>query len=315
MHMAVKALRGAGAAVLLLGWLSSAATAVPVDEHELGRWVPSVGFVLGLSANRAEGHLNTGDVLGPQFIPPPPRPPPDPKILPNTPASARTLMMTPMFGGTFELMTPGLRAIPGSPRAFARADVTFAFGPEYNIPSLGNPGPFSVSPTILDGGAITEGTILGQGGETTASVEPLVVTAGAGIAFTVDAWGRALRLKPSVEYMRQEIKVSGIVHRAVSYPTGSSTTLDGFRDITLAAEDTQVYDFLGAGFELDLDAARAGPVVLAPYLGLKAWAILDNSKVVLVDRNEWGETAVFTFLPNKWAFGGTIGLRFRWVPE
>jgi len=236
------------------------------------------------------------------------------QILPLTPQTASTVMMTPTFGGTFELMTPALRSIAGRPRGFARVDLTYAFGPDYQIPSLGNPGPFSISSTVPPGTGFTEGSILGQGGRTQATVEPLVVSAAGGIALTVDAWGRALRLKPSVEYMRQEVKVTGLVRRAVAL-TNSSPTLNGFRPITLVAEDTQVYNFLGPGIELEVDAARAGPVVLAPYLGLKAWVVLDNSKLVLVDKNQWNETAIFSFLPNRWAFGGSVGVRFRWAPE
>ena len=113
-------------------------------------------------------------------------------------------------------------------------DVAFAFAPDYNIPMIGDPGPFVISSTV-GAGAPTEGQILGQGGETTATVGPLLVMAGAGFAFTLDAWDRALRIKPSFEYMREEIEISGVVRRAIRVQE-PSPTLDDFRLVTLTAQ-------------------------------------------------------------------------------
>jgi hypothetical protein len=307
--------RGVGCAsvLLLLCSLAPAASALPVNERELGRWVPSVGFVLGISVNRTEGHLNTGQVLGPQWPVPNLS---DPQILPETPATERTNMVTPTFGASFELMTPALqsvagRSIAGRPRLFGRFDVAYAFGAEYKLPKIGDPGEFTPSAPRPP---FTEGTVLGQGGETVISVEPLVLSAGGGLAFTLEAWDRAIRIKPSVEYMRQEVSVSGLVRRAVALaPVHQS--VDDFREITLMTQGTQIYHFLGPGLEVDLDAARIGPMTVSPYFALKAWAILDNSKFFQDDSNQWDETAAFTYLPNKWAFGATIGLRLRWAPE
>jgi len=288
------------------------AGAVGVDDKELGRWVPSAGFVLGFVADRFEGHLNTSEVYGPRDMNPVP-PNPEPVILPEAPATDRTVMIIPTFGGSFELMTPSL-AFEGRPRLFGRVDIAYSYGPEYKTPGIGDPGPFSVSGSPSSGG-VTEARILGQGGRTQVETAPLVVTAGGGIAFTVSAGDRALRIKPSVEYMRHDVEVSGIVRRAVQlrdFPLGDLTA---FREIDLRAETSHVYHMIGPGIEFDFDAARAGDFVLAPYVSLKSYVVLDNTKTVVEATNEYGETAVFTYLPNRWAFGGSLGLRFRWAPE
>ena len=49
----------------------------------------------------------------------------------------------------------------------------------------------------------------GIGSETTAEVQPMVIAAGAGIAFSFDLFGRRVRIKPSAEYLREEIDFTG----------------------------------------------------------------------------------------------------------
>jgi hypothetical protein len=295
-----------GVALACMG--AGSAAAEPVDERELGRWVPSFSLLSGISAQKAEGHLATSDIVGPED----PAGNSEHPLLPGTPATDRTRMMTPFVGGSIELMTPAWKSLPGRPRAYVHGDVAFAFAPDYNIPMIADPGPFVVSSTVT--GAITEGQILGQGGKTTATVGPLLVMAGAGFAFTLDAWDHALRIKPSFEYMREEIEISGVVRRAIRVES-PSPTLDEFRLVTLTAQKAQVYHGLGAGLEVELDTARAGPFVLSLYAAAKAWNFLDNEKQTLTDQNQYGEHAVWHFLKNEWAFAGALGLRFRWVPQ
>ena len=299
---------------LLLCLCAGSVAADSVDERELERWVPSFSLVTGVNAQRAEGSLGTSDVIGPSD----PRPNQvQAQILPGTPISGRSRMMTPFLGGSIELMTPAWLSLPGHPRAYSHVDISYAFGPSYNLPKSGDPGPFTAPPGTS---AFTEAVILGQGGVNAVTVQPLLVTAGAGFAFTLSAWDRVLRIKPSLEYLREEIEFAGLVRRAVAQqPAGGggrpSADEPYFRHVTLAAKGTKVYHGLGPGLELELDTYRSGPFVLSLYLGAKAWAFLNNEKQVVVATNEYGEHAVFEFLKNRWAFGGNLGLRFRWVPE
>jgi hypothetical protein len=287
---------------------ASAVAAEPADDRELHRWVPSFALLAGANAQNAEGFLETSDVLGPNLPSAA-----EPKILPDAPRSESTRMMTPFVGVSMELMTPAWTSLPGRPRAHARVDVNYAFGPKYNIPTIGDPGTFTTSPRVT---SVIEERIHGQGGKATALVKPLLITAGAGFAVTLKAWDRVLRIKPSVEYVREEIKLSGVVRRAVAQVV-SGPTVDPpyFRHITLTGRDTKVYHGLGPGLELELDTRRAGPFVLSLFLGAKAWAFLNDEKQVVLAENEWGESALFELQKDRWAFGGNIGLRFRWVPE
>ena len=311
---------GSLAVAALLLTAAVAAEAADATESsaadELSRFVPSLALITSLNAQNAEGHLGTSNIVGPPFslVPPPAflvNQAPAQPLLQGSPATSRTLMMAPAVGLSLELMTPAWQALPGKPRLHLRGDVSYAFPPEYVIPNIGDFGPIR---TLGTSGGLTEGAILGQGGKTIALVQPLLLNAGAGVTFTTSVSERTVRIKTSLEYMREEIELTGVVQRAVRV-SQLTPNLSAFRAILLSASGSWVYHALGPGLEVELDTGRAGPFVLSLFAGGKGWAFLDNPKRVIVASNEYGEHAEFTFLKNQWAFGGTLGLRFRWVPE
>lgn len=283
-------------------------------KSELDRWVPSLALISGLNAQRVQGTVITTDVVGTPTFPLPPNPNATPQpIVPGTPLTARTRMMTPYVGASLELMTPSWTPLPSDPRLYVHADVSYAFGPVYNIPKIGDPGVF-VPPSNL--GNFTTTTIRGQGAYLTAEVNPLLVAAGIGFAFTFEAGDRTLRVKPSFEYMREEVQLTGLVRRAVGpAPNGGASNIAAFRPITFQIDETHVYNGLGAGLELEMDTAKVGPVMLTLFANAKAWNFLDNELLTFEDADPYGEAAWFQFLKNEWAFNGALGLRFRWVPE
>ena len=312
----VKTCLGSCLVFLLIHTIPVPSLAESADEREREGWVPSFAVQSGINTQNATGSLATGVILGP-WVPftSNPNNPPEPQILPGSPQSDSARMMTPYVGLSLELMTPALRPRTGpslDPRGFVHVDVSYSFAPEYNLPSIGNPGPFSrASPPNQN--LYTE-SILGQGGRNTSSVKPLLVSAGAGIAFTFHAGDRVVRVKPSVEYLREEVTVSGLVRRAVRN-ANPSRTLDDFRTINLAAHGTYVYHGLGPGLEVELETGRTGPFVVALYLGARAWSFFDNEERVLQASNQYAEEATLTFEKNDWAFSGNLGFRFRFVPE
>jgi hypothetical protein len=297
------------------------------------RWVPSFSILSGINSQNGSGSVETSDVKDPwtpsqstvdNLLPEYTR------ILPGSPLSAQARMMTPYAGLSLEIMTPSVLKIL---RGFAHVDVSYTFGPEYNLPSSGNPGPFVAGDTTAAPDTLVQGTILGQGSRTTPLVQPLQVTAGAGVAFTMRAWDRTLRIKPSVEYLREEIQVKGLVRRAVRLdPTPTSPTPDDsfFRTVNLAGENSHVYHGLGPGLEVELETGRAGPFKVALYVSAKGWKFLNNDPQSFEVRNEdplycpppppgqvncSSESATFGFTKDDWAYGANLGIRFRWVPE
>jgi len=330
----------------------------PKARDETERWVPAFSIYSGVLVQKAGGSIDTGPLqgiegenqdcvppasdprwtdtlhcqrqirptaivnLGPQNRDPPP--------VEFVTTRGDDLMVTPFVAGSLELMTPGVTSVPGRPRLFVHGDAAVSFAFTRDIAKEGIPGAFEVAPNVV---FPNERSIRGQGSTTTAELKPLLISAGAGVAFTVDAWERRLRIKPSVEYLREEIEVSGTVRRAVQTRVGDPPDIpppatedfpdDGFRLIELSGGDKRAFHGIGPGLEIEMDAGRAGPLVLAVYVAGQAYAFLGDLEMEFSDRNalvnEVGEveyeTATWSFEKKRWGFRTGVGLRFRWVPE
>ena len=258
------------------------------------------------------------------------------------PVGNNDLFLTPLAGTSLEMMTPGLQSVPGRPRLFVHGDVTLAFAFDRNVAKQGTP-----TGAVIPVGPITpEVEIRGLGSKTSGQVKTLVYGAGGGPAFTFEAFERRLRVRPSVEWMRQEMQVSGVMNKAFQADTGQQQGLDPglpgggltpllnavyLQPITLRARDTHVYHGIGPGLEVEMDAARAGPVVLSLFLGGTAYRMLGDldvhlqaNGVVPAQTGPQGQvftatdqpiSADFDFNIHSWAYRGGVGMRFRWLPE
>jgi hypothetical protein len=292
-----------GVAVLALG----GAPALGEEPDDTGRWIPAASLFGGFVAQRAAASVLSGEILGPG-APVPPEP-----VRPQV--SGTDTMIAATVGGSLELTTPSFFRPGGQPRLFLHGDVAGAFGFKRTIAGEGKPEDMVFPPT-LPPGTIDPGeeVITGQGSRTFAETKPLLITAGAGVAFTLALWDRTLRIKPSVEYIREEIEVTGLVHRAVQI-NSPSTGLEDFRLIELSASDSKVYHGIGPGIEFEADAARAGDFMLSVYLAGQGYYFLGDLAVEMSDTNEYGEIARWAFEKNPWGWGARVGLRFRWVPD
>ena len=258
------------------------------------------------------------------------------------PVSGSGLNLTPVMGLSAEVMSPGLQALPGRPRLFAHGDVDAAFSFDRNVAKQAVPTSprldANIDPTTE---TAEESNWLGTGARTSGQVKTFMYSGGLGVAFTLDALERRLRIKPSVEYMHQDIKVSGQylkVFRVDSGlipglnpggPGGSITTFmpSVFLDpIQLQPSTTQGFHGVGPGLELEMDAARAGPVILSLFMTGSAYRMLGDLDVhttgtqVIPATPPYTTTdqtvsAEFDYSIHAWAYRGGAGMRFRWLPE
>lgn len=287
----------------LLAFTTFVAWASPVHaddaRDETRRWVTSAALSLGVTGQSAEASVATSTLIGSA--------PPEP-VRPPTQGS-RTLI-DPRFELGLELMTPRFADRFGRPRAFVQAAFGANFGFDYDVASEGELGRMN-APTV----PIFEGNYSGQGSATTAQVAPIGFRAGLGAAFTFDVGHARMRIKPSLQYLHQEVDVAGFVNRAVALDPQPTTN---FRVIQLSASERRAYDALGPGIEYEVDAARMGPFTLTPFVNFQAFAILDNDAVVLTDSDPDAvgtETAQWTYRNEGWIYAGAAGLRLRWAPE
>jgi hypothetical protein len=305
-------------------------------EKNSARWVPGFSLQSGVNAQNGTGTLSTSNVLDP-YNPGANSTLDYSLILPGTPQSSSSRLMTPYGGISVEIMTPTLGALSDAESqgvaGFAHIDLSYSFGPEYNLPATGNPGPFISA--VPSSASLTQGAIIGQGGRTIISVNPFLLTAGAGVALSFRAWDRVMRIKPSVEYLRQEVSLRGLVRRAVRIdptPNAPAGTPDDtyFRTVNLSGQTSRVYHGLGPGLEIEVETGRAGNFVVALYASAKAWTFLNNDDLRVEVFNDdsvncpppppgqvncSSESAAFGYSQNDWAYGGSLGLRFRWSPE
>jgi hypothetical protein len=255
------------------------------------------------------------------------------------PASGSDLYLTPFVGASLELMTPGVQQIPGRPRLFAHGDASLGFAFDRPVAKEGVPEGATVETPARP--TLTETEIKGVGSKTSGEVQTLLLSGGLGAAFTVDAWGRRLRIKPSFEYLREEIQVSGRLVRAFRKNTGlrgnirigappnsivtTAAPAQFLPVIDIEAKGTESFHGIGPGLEIEMDAARAGPVMLTLFLTGRAYKMLGDLDVRLEGTDtitdpdlEGGSAtvaALFDFNIHSWSYLGGLGLRFRWLPE
>jgi hypothetical protein len=318
--------------LLLAPWvlLSHAAGAQTRDESE--RWVPSLALKNVFLGQRVEGDIASSDITwtrtvrtrqgGQEIVTQVPMTAPL-----RPPSSGDDVLLSALVGGDLELMTPGWQAIPGRPRLFAHGGVFGAFGQTSKVTREGDPTglPDPLPTTPLQ----TEETVQGTGSEITAEIEPFAFGVGGGVAFGFDVAGRRLRVKPSIEFMQEEIQLEGRLFRAVQTDTGGPLTAlpSRFFGVSLESETTEVFRGLGPGLEVEMDTLRAGPFMLSLFAGGQAYKILGDTKVdmqqsVVIEDPALTPPGVpqtaatdFTFEKNPWSFSGAVGLRFRWLPE
>jgi hypothetical protein len=220
-------------------------------------------------------------------------------------------------------MTPRLLDEWLRPRVFVHGEGAAAFSFERNVAGLEGPDEFAlpVLPPETDTtpafGLVEELSIVGQGTRTRMQVKRAVWSAGTGIALSFDWLGRRIRVKPSFEYLRQQMDLIGVVHRAVKLqsPTVSVLDLSGFRLISLTQQEQRSYDGIGPGLELEADAARLGPFVSSVYVMGRGYKLLGDLDTTLSATNEFGETATWEFEPDSWVWRAGVGFRFRWLPD
>lgn len=267
-------------------------------------------------------------------------------VLPNAtnalPAAGEDLFLTPTVGASVEVMSPGIQSIPLKPRLFLHGDATIAFAFDRDVAKEGVPEGAQIPDPVPP--VYSEVQVKGVGSKTSGQVKTLVLGGGIGAALNLEMWERAVRIKPSFEFMRQEVDITGRLIRAFRKDTGlRQVALGGlpvppvapplfttpasaaFIPVDLEASDTKTYYGIGPGLEFEVDAARAGPVMLTVFLAGQAYRMLGDldvqlqaSQVIndpaLVPNNQT-VTANFDFNLHSWAYRGGVGLRFRWLPE
>jgi hypothetical protein len=319
---------------LLMLALAASARAETRGDREFQRWLPSLSIHTGLLAQDARAEAVAGPVLGPTAEGAADR------IELRPRASGDNTLLGGLVGASLELMTPSLAPVFSEPRFFVHGGGTATFGAAKNLAHEGAAADLEPPPLSLNNPFFAAKDVLGQGTRTEVEPERWLVSAGGGLVLTFDVFGTRLRVKPSLEYFREEVRLEGSTLRAVGLTTPSgagnareariyvaddvpptttgprfSDPVNGIRQISLHAVKTKAYHGVGPGLEIEADVERFGPFMGSIFASGKATAFIGNLEFGTNAVNPFGESAAWTFEKERWAYRALVGLRIRWQPE
>ncbi len=279
---------------------------------ELDRWVPAVSIDMGLMIQETAAGFLTGGIKDPAWVQAFPA---SERIRQS--ASGDSRPFAPVSALSLEFMTPGIPYIPTRPRMFVHGEVIATFPHAFRTAKNGDVDEFTLGFPAIGGriaGDNTEQVIGGQGGTLKSKLQRWQFAGGAGIAFTADLWERRIRVKPSFEYLTQEIEVSGLIKRATAI-IDRPRDFDDHRLIILKASKTKRYHGMGAGMELEMDTRRSGPLLVSMFANVRVYRFMGDLKINLKAKNSFDEEAKFRFELKRYTYRTAIGIRFRFAPE
>jgi hypothetical protein len=330
-----------GAIVALWAFFSTASLAAdggeleePTKQAGEDRWVPSLAITSGVTIQKQKGSANS--VLFEDMNP-----------IPNARlgfVNGDDIAVSPFVGGALELMAPAL-PIPTRPRLFVSGEILPTFATDRDLAIEGDPGcvrgPEPDSPCARDEEdgwrkvPFGELAANGQGSKTSAQVDTLVFGASLGVAFPLKVGKRQLRIKPSVGWINYKVEAEGLVVYAACDPPDQCTDATneptpGFlRETILTANDSQRFNGIGPGLDVEMDAGRFGPLGVSLFMGGRAYAIVDDRTISFGDSETFTDqisdpgvdppvkkdraVGQFEVEVDPWIFRAHVGIRFHWL--
>lgn len=292
------------------------------------RWIPSLAIMGGANFQKQDGSIESLLLEG--------DPPADPVPL-REPDSGDEVVVAPFVGAALEILTPEL-PVPTSPRIFLSGEILPTFASTYNLTAEGQPGcirgpepgaPCASEETGDRTGAFGETGANGQGSRTSAEIDTLVYGASLGVAFPVEAWSRQVRIKPAVAWLSYEVEASGVVVNAACDPRSRCTdtmpfpgvTLPGFlREETLSASESQRFNSVGPGLDVEVDTGSFGPIGSSLFLGARAYRVLGDRTISFSDTETYDDqigtdaaVARWEVEVAPWIYRAHVGLRLHWL--
>jgi hypothetical protein len=292
----------------------------PTKQAGEDRWVPSLAITGGVTIQDQDGtsdsflvDVNSDSTPLQGFI------------------EGSDTAVSPFVGGSLEVMSPAL-PIRLRPRLFVSGEILPTFASDRDLAVEGDPScirgpepnaPCANKPGGLSGANFNADNANGRGSSLITEVDTLVYGANLGVAFPVEFLERQLRIKPSIGWINYKVEADGfVVDAACGDPNSNPPTLcnDFLREMTLAASDSQRFNGIGPGLDIEMDAAQIGPLGVSLFLGGRAYAIVDDRDFSFSDTKSYDDrlgtddaTALFKVKVDPWMFRAHVGIRFHYL--
>lgn len=300
--------------------LASSGRAASTEPDGVDDWALTIGATVGIDFHRATGSSRTS-VVRPDAIDTNPQ-----LVRPAT--RGDVLITTPTAGIDVGIISPRLLSEEWSPRFFAHGSIEGAFAADTTPNAEGSRGNLR-APRDGFGDPIPffeEDSILGQGTRGKIVVDELQLRAGLGAVFSLEVLDRRVQIRPSIEYIRKRVESSMGLTRAIQIlqPLAPRTTMTGLSDARATVIDipfTSTLHGIGPGLEVEVDASRAGPLIVTVYAGVKAFHLIgdleeEGTRASTTSNPAFPpETATFSFEFDQWVTRIDTGVRLRWQPE
>lgn len=295
-------------------------------QHGENRWVPSFAISGGAYFQKQKGWVDSVTFEDGSS---------DPIPLQGS-FDGDDFVVAPFVSAELEIMTPAFD-IPTRPRIFLGAEILPSFASQRSLALDGDPdcirGPEPFVPCAKDEDGsrqrpFGEDSVNGEGSYTKAEIDTLAFGANLGVAFPVRVGKRQLRIKPSVAWINYKVDANGLVVDAACDPAGQCTdvTIFGFvtpgflRETILEASDSKRFNGIGPRFDVEMDAARWGPIGAALYIGGGAYYVLGDREIKFSATKSYDDqlgmdvsTARFKVEVDEWLFRAHVGIRFQWL--
>ena len=234
-------------------------------------------------------------------------------------------VVSPLVGGSLELMTPTLEFLPFRPRVFGSVELVTYYSPERKIAREGHASGPKVPenrPELYNFPAVAFG---GLGSQTTSQVQWLGYGAKLGLAFPFELAGRRLWIKPAAGWTRFKVDVKGLVIHAIKDDLNPPPNFQygaNVRVIQLVDSDTQVLNGFGPGGEIELEAGRFGPLGANVFFDLHTYRMFGKRGVDLSITKRvpagggFGQdtyTANWSWEADPWMWRTSAGIRIQWL--
>lgn len=264
------------------------------------RWVPGISIISGALRHGRQGQVDSAEFGLIQ---------------------GDSIAVAGFVGLSAEVSTPALTRVPGRPRLFAHADISLSLDSSEGLANQADPGRPIVPPT----NNFPALGVPNLGSAVRSEIEPLVFSGGVGVAFSAQLGERSLRIKPSIEWLWQEDKLTSLFSLAEG--AGADPLFcSPCRTVFIESNLTEGYHSLGPGLELELEAARFQDFMFSIFLGTQAYRVLGDNKLRSQAVGAWmtngapstgrADTLLNTeYERERWHYRFLLGLRLHWFPE